>query len=177
MNPTGRSSILHRLHDGCDHDWRLAVVFPSVPFRAMIVQAGRSTTSDANCRKPRLDYLRSASPGLTTIFVHLKARRPQREARHLVSGAQEYRRHPPNHHFLATTTAQSHAFTAQLGESATFARLCRGHTFETLQVPDVSKIESAQDEQIYVESRHLTAAHRCAPGAECRSPAPSGSGS
>ena len=47
---------------------------------------------------PGLDFLRSyTTPGVTTIFVNLKGSTPAaRGAGHLVSGAQERRRHPPH---------------------------------------------------------------------------------
>ncbi len=82
---------------------------PPFTFRTMIVQAGwpgatmDDTLQQVTERLERklqetkgLDFLRSYTiPGRTTIFVNLKgSTQSLRSAGHLVSGAQEHRRHP-----------------------------------------------------------------------------------
>ena len=113
-----------------------------------------------------LDFLRSyTKPGLTTIFVNSERfDESLRGAGHLVSGAQERRRHsshaagrassdPASTTSSATPTALIYGFTADGFTHRELRDYVEDIRSRLLQVPDVSKIEllGAQDEQIFVE--------------------------
>ena len=151
---------------------------PAFTFRAMIVQAAwpgatlDDTLAQVTERLERklqetkgLDYLRSyTSPGLTTIFVHLKGSTTPREVPDIWYQVRknigDIRRTLPQgvvgpgfNDDFGDTYGLIYAFTADgLGhrELRDYVEDIRS---KLLQVPDVSKIEilGAQDEQIYVE--------------------------
>ena len=114
---------------------------------------------------PGLDFLRSYTiPGRTTIFVNLKgSTKASRSAGHLVSGAQERRRHPRHaagrrrrpgfNDEFGDTFGMIYGFTADGFTHRELRDYVEDIRSRLLQVPDVSKIEllGAQDEQIYVE--------------------------
>ena len=114
---------------------------------------------------PKLDFLRSfTAAGMTTIFVNLKGEATaQRSTRHLVSRAQEHRRHPSHLAGGHRRTGLQRRVRRHVRDhlrlhrrrlhASRAARLRRRRALETPQVPDVSKIEilGAQDEKIFVE--------------------------
>ena len=151
---------------------------PAFTFRAMIVQAAwpgatlDDTLAQVTERIERklqetkgLDYLRSyTSPGLTTIFVHLKGSTAAREVPDIWYQVRknigDIRRTLPQgvvgpgfNDDFGDTYGLIYAFTADGFGHRELRDYVEDIRSKLLQVPDVSKIEilGAQDEQIYVE--------------------------
>ena len=151
---------------------------PAFTFRAMIVQAAwpgatlDDTLAQVTERLERklqetkgLDYLRSyTSPGLTTIFVHLKGSTAAREVPDIWYQVRknigDIRRTLPQgvvgpgfNDDFGDTYGLIYAFTADGFGHRELRDYVEDIRSKLLQVPDVSKIEilGAQDEQIYVE--------------------------
>ena len=151
---------------------------PAFTFRAMIVQAAwpgatlDDTLAQVTERIERklqetkgLDYLRSyTSPGLTTIFVHLKGSTTPREVPDIWYQVRknigDIRRTLPQgvvgpgfNDDFGDTYGLIYAFTADGFGHRELRDYVEDIRSKLLQVPDVSKIEilGAQDEQIYVE--------------------------
>ena len=151
---------------------------PAFTFRAMIVQAAwpgatlDDTLAQVTERLERklqetkgLDYLRSyTSPGLTTIFVHLKGSTTAREVPDIWYQVRknigDIRRTLPQgvvgpgfNDDFGDTYGLIYAFTADGFGHRELRDYVEDIRSKLLQVPDVSKIEilGAQDEQIYVE--------------------------
>jgi multidrug efflux pump len=151
---------------------------PAFTFRAMIVQAAwpgatlDDTLAQVTERLERklqetkgLDYLRSyTSPGLTTIFVHLKGSTTAREVPDIWYQVRknigDIRRTLPQgvvgpgfNDDFGDTYGLIYAFSADGFGHRELRDYVEDMRSKLLQVPDVSKIEilGAQDEQIYVE--------------------------
>jgi multidrug efflux pump len=151
---------------------------PAFTFRAMIVQAAwpgatlEDTLSQVTERLERklqetkgLDYLRSyTSPGLTTIFVHLKGSTTATEVPDIWYQVRknigDIRRTLPQgvvgpgfNDDFGDTYGIIYAFSADGFSHRELRDYVEGIRSKLLQVPDVSKIEilGAQDEKIYVE--------------------------
>lgn len=151
---------------------------PAFTFRAMIVQAAwpgatlDDTLTQVTERLERklqetkgLDYLRSyTSPGLTTIFVHLKGSTTAREVPDIWYQVRknigDIRRTLPQgvvgpgfNDDFGDTYGLIYAFSADGFGHRELRDYVEDMRSKLLQVPDVSKIEilGAQDEQIYVE--------------------------
>jgi len=151
---------------------------PAFTFRAMIVQAAwpgatlDDTLSQVTERLERklqetkgLDYLRSyTSPGLTTIFVHLKGSTTATEVPDIWYQVRknigDIRRTLPQgvvgpgfNDDFGDTYGIIYAFSADGFSHRELRDYVEGIRSKLLQVPDVSKIEilGAQDENIYVE--------------------------
>ena len=151
---------------------------PAFTFRAMIVQAAwpgatlEDTLSQVTERLERklqetkgLDYLRSyTSPGLTTIFVHLKGSTTATEVPDIWYQVRknigDIRRTLPQgvvgpgfNDDFGDTYGIIYAFSADGFSHRELRDYVEGIRSKLLQVPDVSKIEilGAQDENIYVE--------------------------
>jgi multidrug efflux pump subunit AcrB len=151
---------------------------PAFTFRAMIVQAAwpgatiDDTLAQVTERLERklqetkgLDYLRSyTSPGLTTIFVHLKGSTTAREVPDIWYQVRknigDVRRTLPQgvvgpgfNDDFGDTYGLIYAFSADGFGHRELRDYVEDMRSKLLQVPDVSKIEilGAQDEQIYVE--------------------------
>src|SRR6201999_1477574 len=151
---------------------------PAFTFRAMIVQAAwpGATLDDTLTQVTErlegqwqetkgLDYLRSyTSPGVTTIFVHLKGSTTAREVPDIWyqvrKNISDIRRTLPQgvvgpgfNDDFGDTYGLIYAFTADGFGHRELRDYVEGVRSKLLQVPDVSKIEilGAQDEQIFVE--------------------------
>jgi multidrug efflux pump subunit AcrB len=151
---------------------------PAFTFRAMIVQAAwpgatlDDTLTQVTERLERklqetkgLDYLRSyTSPGLTTIFVHLKGSTTAREVPDIWyqvrKNISDIRRSLPQgvvgpgfNDDFGDTYGLIYGFSADGFGHRELRDYVEDMRSKLLQVPDVSKIEilGAQDEQIYVE--------------------------
>jgi multidrug efflux pump len=151
---------------------------PAFTFRAMIVQAAwpgatlDDTLAQVTERLERklqetkgLDYLRSyTSPGLTTIFVHLKGSTTAREVPDIWyqvrKNISDIRRTLPQgvvgpgfNDDFGDTYGLIYAFSADGFGHRELRDYVEDMRSKLLQVPDVSKIEilGAQDERIYVE--------------------------
>jgi multidrug efflux pump subunit AcrB len=151
---------------------------PAFTFRAMVVQAAwpgatlDDTLAQVTERLERklqetrgLDYLRSyTSPGLTTIFVHLKGSTSARQVPDIWyqvrKNIADMRRTLPQgvigpgfNDDFGDTYGLIYAFSADGFSHRELRDYVEDMRSKLLQVPDVSKIEilGAQDEQIYVE--------------------------